>query len=128
MPPTTKFTWQPWARQQAAASGFFVLTGGLISLYYPNIMFAIINIVAGILIMCLERPVMPFDRLGFFSTNFYFRAFLYFAITAGTMFQAATMTAGLCLFCAAVTYLRLPLTENVVRSQEEKSSKARSQG
>ncbi|KAJ3115021.1 hypothetical protein HDU96_001326 [Phlyctochytrium bullatum] len=101
-----KFTWQPWARQQSTAAGFFVLTGGLISLYYPSIMFAAINIAAGILILCLERPVTPFDKLGFVSTNFYLRAFLYFAITAATMFQAATMTAGLCLFCGAVTYLR----------------------
>ncbi|KAJ3107043.1 hypothetical protein HDU97_005012 [Phlyctochytrium planicorne] len=106
MPPTTKFTWQPWARQQCAAAGFFVFTGGLISLYYPSLMFAIINIATGLLIMAIERPFTPFDKLGFFSTNFYFRAFLYFGITAATMFQAATMTSGLCLFCGAVTYLR----------------------
>ncbi|KAJ3328325.1 hypothetical protein HDU76_010147, partial [Blyttiomyces sp. JEL0837] len=83
-----------------------VFTGGIISLYYPSLMFAIINIATGLFIMALEYPVPPLNMLGPISTNFYIRSFLYFAMVGPTIFQAATQTGGMCLFCAALTYLR----------------------
>ncbi|KAJ3101305.1 hypothetical protein HDU96_010059 [Phlyctochytrium bullatum] len=38
--------------------------------------------------------------------NYWLRGCLYLGLTALCMFEAATMSSGLCLFCGAVTYLR----------------------
>ncbi|RKO85547.1 hypothetical protein BDK51DRAFT_11724, partial [Blyttiomyces helicus] len=100
------FDWEPWANQQAYCAGFFILTGGIIGCFYPNQIFGFVNIGLGLLIMGFEKPIPPFTLLGPLSSNFYFRSFFYFVAIAATMFQACTMTGGLCLFCAAVTYLR----------------------
>ncbi|KAI8809516.1 hypothetical protein BJ742DRAFT_738097 [Cladochytrium replicatum] len=101
-----KYQWSAWARNQGLGAGFFIFTGGVISFFYPNMIWAIVNTVTGLIIMGLEYPVTPFSKLGFLSENYYFRAFLYLAFIAPTIFQAPTTTGGMCLATTALTYLR----------------------
>ncbi|KAJ3077734.1 hypothetical protein HK102_005005 [Quaeritorhiza haematococci] len=56
--------------------------------------------------MFLEYPIFPFNKLGPISTNFYLRGIMYLLFVIPTMIQAPTMTGGMCLLCAAATYLR----------------------
>ncbi|KAI9204918.1 uncharacterized protein BJ171DRAFT_459074 [Polychytrium aggregatum] len=102
----SSFEWRHWARLQSYSSGFMILTGGIISLWYPNLIVAIVNICLGLIIMAWEHPIPPFNKLGFVSSNYYLRAVFYAGVVAASMFQAPTMTGGFCLVCAVFTYLR----------------------
>ena len=54
--------------------------------------------------MILE--LIPTDKLGFLSKNYYLRSFLCFATIVPSMLQAPTTTGGLCMFFAGLTYLK----------------------
>ncbi|KAJ3149695.1 hypothetical protein HDU86_006872 [Geranomyces michiganensis] len=104
--PLGKFDWYPWARYQGIGSGFFILTGGVIAIFYPDIKFAFINIVIGALLMAWDWPVVPFTMLGPVSSNLWIRAVVHAAAVAPTFLVAPTITGGLCLGFAAITFMR----------------------
>ncbi|TPX37284.1 hypothetical protein SeMB42_g06961 [Synchytrium endobioticum] len=97
-----KFQWATWARLQALSAAFFVFTGGIVSVFYPNMYLALANIAIPVAIMLHERPVSSTVNI----SNYYVRAVVYLLCCAPTMVQAPTITGGLCLLCAAATYLR----------------------
>ncbi|KAI8906306.1 hypothetical protein EDD86DRAFT_228520 [Gorgonomyces haynaldii] len=98
-----KFTWAEWGRLQVVWSALFILTGGIISLWYPNRLLAVAMCGAGALMLALEYPV-PF--LKNVPKLYYLRALLYLGIAGASMLQAPTHTGGLCLLFGALTYLR----------------------
>ncbi|KAJ3300384.1 hypothetical protein HK104_001347 [Borealophlyctis nickersoniae] len=109
----SRFDWQPWARLQALGAAFFILTGGVIGIFYPDKIFGIINTGVGAAILLMEYPVTPLDRLGFVSRNLWIRVFLYLAAAAGTTFQAPATTGGFCMVCAALTYARAAINGEI---------------
>jgi hypothetical protein len=96
-----KFKWQPWARIQSIGAATFILMGGLISLFYPNLMIAIGNIVTSIGTIVVDYYNMP--------VNYYIRGILLLVFSGLAMLQAPTHTGGLCMFCAACTYIKAGL-------------------
>jgi hypothetical protein len=58
--------------------------------------------VLGILIFAVEHPIGP---LGSLFSNYFLRSAIYFLCLTAMVFEAPMQTAGLCLFCAAFTYL-----------------------
>ncbi|KAI8815770.1 uncharacterized protein EV422DRAFT_548332 [Fimicolochytrium jonesii] len=100
------FDWYPWARYQGIGAAFFILTGGVISLFYPSKILAAVNIVIGLLIIAWDYPLHPFTLLGPLSTNMYIRFAGHLLAIAPTVFQAPTTTGGLCMLFAALCCLR----------------------
>ncbi|KAJ3227467.1 hypothetical protein HK099_001923 [Clydaea vesicula] len=107
----SRFLWGGWASNQSCSSNFFILTGGLISLWYPNTLMpslpvnisAIINIIIPIIFLLLEYQKI---KLGVLSTNYYIRSFLLSLGIAPALLNAPTMTGAMCQFFAVLTYLR----------------------
>ncbi|KAJ3105263.1 hypothetical protein HDU97_008286 [Phlyctochytrium planicorne] len=114
-----KFEWASWARMQSYSG--VILTGGLIALYYPTLWIAYSNIIGGILIMLIEH----FNNVNLFVLdNYWVRGFLYLAFCGTTQFEAATVTSGLCMICAALTYLRAAINgESMHKTREEAKGK-----
>jgi hypothetical protein len=116
-----RFEWAPWARNQALGAHFMILTGGVISLWYPNKILAVLNIALPIILMALEYPLVPsLKNLGFVFNSVYLRTFLHFLALAPTVFQAPTFTGGMCLFCCALTYLRAGINGESLQSKARK--------
>ncbi|KAJ3043749.1 hypothetical protein HDV00_004155 [Rhizophlyctis rosea] len=103
-----KFQWQPWARIQALGAGLFILTAGVIGLFFafPIRYWGLGNIGLGLLILAFEYPIPPLNKLGPLSKSLWFRTVFHLAACAETTFFAPATTGGLCLLCAALTYLK----------------------
>ncbi|KAJ3021898.1 hypothetical protein HKX48_007479 [Thoreauomyces humboldtii] len=106
-----KFDWFPWARYQGISSGFFILTGGVIAVFYKdlaeiNLIYAFINIAVGLLLMAWDYPLFPFNLLGPLSSNLWLRTLGHAAALVPTILVAPTITGGLCLIFATLTFLR----------------------
>ncbi|KAI8928836.1 hypothetical protein BC831DRAFT_446753 [Entophlyctis helioformis] len=104
--PKFAFYYAGWANLQAKYSAYFYIAGALISLWYPNKLLAIANLVIGAFILALEWPLPQLKAMPFLGDNYYFRTLLYLGFVVPGMVQAATHTSALCLACAALTYLR----------------------
>ncbi|KAI9099250.1 hypothetical protein DFS34DRAFT_616901 [Phlyctochytrium arcticum] len=102
-----RFNWYPWARYLGMSAGFFVLTGGVIGLFYPpNPLFGAVNIATGLLLMAWDWPLFPFNKLGFLSSNLIVRAAIHALAIGPCILIAPTLTAALCLPFAVLMFIR----------------------
>ncbi|KND02065.1 uncharacterized protein SPPG_02568 [Spizellomyces punctatus DAOM BR117] len=101
-----RFNWYPWARYLGLNSGFFILTGGVIGLWYPKMILGVINIVVGLFLMGWNWPVAPFTLLGPFSSNLWIRAVFHAAAIAPSILLAPTSTGAMCLVFAVLMFIR----------------------
>ncbi|KAI8920060.1 hypothetical protein PhCBS80983_g05462 [Powellomyces hirtus] len=123
-----KFDWYPWARYQGIGSGFFILTGGVIAMFYPNVGFAVINVIVGLLLMAWNWPIVPFTMLGPVSSNMWIRAVGHAAAIFPTILQAPTITGGLCLIFATLTFLRAAVNGEKWEPPKKKGKGGRNAG
>jgi hypothetical protein len=96
-----KFKWSPWARIQSIGASIFILMGGIISLFYPKLYIALGTIATSIATIGVDYFEV--------SVNYYIRGVVLLGCSALAMLQAPTHTGGLCLFCAACTYIKAGL-------------------
>ncbi|KAJ3153204.1 hypothetical protein HDU89_000833 [Geranomyces variabilis] len=123
-----KFDWYPWARYQGISAGFFILTGGVIAIFYPDIKFAISNIAVGLLLMAWDWPIVPFNMLGPVSSNLWIRAVVHAAAVFPTILVAPTITGGLCLVFATLTFLRAAINGEKWEPPKQRGKGGRSAG
>ncbi|NP_001027717.1 p22phox protein [Takifugu rubripes] len=120
-----KIEWAMWANEQALASGFILLTGGVVGVagQFRGWQFAAYAVAAGVLVCLLEYPrskrskgtsvERPGQRcftvcvkaFGPVTRNYYVRAVLHAAICVPGGFMLATVLGCVCLGIASIIYL-----------------------
>lgn len=101
-----KFMWYPWSRYQGIGAGFFLFTGGLIGLFYPEIIISIVNTITGLVVMLLNYPVESLSILGPLYYNYYMRGILHLLLSIPAIISAPTTTPGLFMMTCGLTYIK----------------------
>ncbi|XP_034536262.1 cytochrome b-245 light chain [Notolabrus celidotus] len=120
-----KIEWAMWANEQALASGFIYLTGGIVGVagQFRGWQFAAYAVAAGVFVCLLEYPrskrskgtsvarsgqycfTVVVKAFGPLTKNYYFRAFLHAALCVPGGFMLATVLGCVCLGIASIIYL-----------------------
>lgn len=82
-----------------------LLSGGIIGLFYPEIIISVANVILGIVVMCLNYPWKFMAILGPIFSNYWMRGILHLLIAVPAVISAPTTSAGLCLIACGLTYL-----------------------
>ncbi|XP_069112973.1 cytochrome b-245 light chain-like [Argopecten irradians] len=118
--------WAMWANEQAVASSFILISGGIIGVagLFKGWEFGIYGIIAGILVLVIEYPrgkrktgnftlerkwQRPLSRLlnccGPVTRNYFVRFIMHLILCVPACFILANLLGGVCLFITSMIYM-----------------------